>query len=205
VSFQYLSDLLSLPLQVSRLLAASALLFVGACLAPSEVCALQPGHLQTALENLGHQSVLADHRRFEQRFPRGSRVYYYDQFLIEDGANSTVLSARSNFYRDASGLKATDLIANKSRRFSWRAQISRQNDSGVLVIGPQDTLEPFLQQLRQVGSAHLERIVETGPDFRIPTSTYNMSRLWPRTCVGRWWGRSLPVWNHNFVYRLVYG
>ena len=54
-------------------------------------------------------ALVLQHQQFEQKFPKGSRVYYIDQYLVEDGDAGVVFPVESLFSRDRSGLARVEL------------------------------------------------------------------------------------------------
>lgn len=86
----------------------------------SQLIAVRP------IPHIASQSLVAEQQRFEQQFPKGSRIYYIDQYLIKDGFNYAIFPIESSFLRDRYGLHATSQISGTSETFSLSSTVTRQ-------------------------------------------------------------------------------
>lgn len=148
-------------LGADRLLATLGFFFVSALLSvglaygatPIPVPATNPATAATA------RMITRYYQQLERQYPKGSRVFGVDQYVILDGNDSLTAFIDTSFHRDRAGaLYVTDIGSGYTWNFSRHATITRYNNNIEMILRPGAT-DPEVERLIKLGGARLIKVL----------------------------------------------
>ena len=97
---------------------------------------------------------------FERFWPKGTRVYAYDQYVVIDGHRNVHFSIKAKFWCDSNGLRVYDAATGARRSFSLGARIIRWKDAKEVAVFPGKPITAQLKHDLAQGLAYYKTIIK---------------------------------------------
>jgi hypothetical protein len=98
-------------------------------------------------------------RSFEESFPRGARIYSYDQYVLIDGHRDEHFSNHAKMFCDAKGLHIVDPALHSTALFSFRAKVISWHNAKIVGVRPGEPIPPQLARDLRNGIAHFKETI----------------------------------------------
>jgi len=113
----------------------------------------------TVVSRAINESLLREHAVYESRLPKGSWVYAYDQYVIEDGSTIAHSPVPSKIVCSSERFSVIDPITGKSRTFSPKARITREDGWMEIGVRPGESIPWILRRDLKLGIAHFKKVI----------------------------------------------
>ena len=93
---------------------------------------------------------------FEDRFPKGTRIYAYDELIVHDGSRVAHFPSPAKTWCDDHSFIVMDPLTNETERFSTNARIAKILDYRKLAVKPGEPVPWDLRRDLRLGIARLK-------------------------------------------------
>ena len=115
--------------------------------------------ISTAMSSAINESLRTDQEAYERHLPKGSRVYAYDQYAIEDGSKIAHSPVPSEMVCGATTFRVIDPYTLRSRSFLRKATVTREVGWMEIGVRPGESMPWTLRRDLKLGVAYLKKVI----------------------------------------------